>query len=212
MTRVRVSGGLRAGVVIGAAIALLGFGVGATVASIPASAGTINACYSTATGALRVIDYPSHHCASGERLLRWNQASTAGAVPLLALQGTACSAVGAEGEVYVDVAQGTGAVTFTCKTLLSVQSTVKLATIDLLAYPSGQPPARECLNATSCSVPLPYGWTSAQVIMTADTDFLYTCPGALAEPGNPNVTRTIFHASCSGITMGNDQTVAVAGR
>ena len=38
-----VPSGLKAGIVIGAAIGLLDFGVSATVASIPASAGAINA-------------------------------------------------------------------------------------------------------------------------------------------------------------------------
>jgi hypothetical protein len=203
----RLPGGLKIGIVIVAAIGLLGFGAGATLASIPASAGTINACYSTATGALRVIDYPSHHCTRGERLLRWNQTSAAGSVPLLALEGTACSAIGGQGTVYVDVTAGTGAVTITCKTLLSVHSAVTLTTIDLSAGPSL---TSACSNATSCSLLVPYGTTSGQVTITSTADFLYTCPGARAAPGTPDVTRTHYLGVCLGITMTGDQVVVVS--
>jgi len=192
--------------VIGAAIGLLGFGVGATLASIPASAGTINACYSTTTGALRVIDYPSHHCTSGERFLRWNQTSAAGAVPLLALEGTACSAIGGQGTVYVDVTQGTGAVTMTCKTLLSVHSAVTLTTIDLSAGPTL---TQECANAKTCQLLAPYGTTSAQVTITSVADFSYTCPGARTAPGTPDVTRTHYLGVCLGIAMTGDRAVVV---
>ena len=211
MNRIRVSG-LKAGLVIGTTIALLGIGVGVTMASIPASGGTINACYSTATGALRVIDYPSHHCGSGERLLRWNQTTVAGAVPLLAMQGTACSSIGAAGKLTLGVDPGTGQVTFTCKTQLTVKGGVMLAKIDILAGPSG-PPAQECLNAMSCSVSLPYGLTDAQVNISAATAFTYTCPGGIfPESAYTDVTRTIYLASCTGISTNTDQTVLVAAR
>lgn len=209
MNGTRVLSGTRAGIVIGAAIALLGLGVGAAVASIPASAGTINACYSTTTGALRVIDYPSHHCGSGERFLRWNQTNVAGAVPLLALQGTPCSSIGAEGKVYLDVAPSTGVVTLACKVLLKVQSSLTLSKIDLIAGTSGQP-ARECNNATSCSVPLPYLLPSAQVALKATSAFRYTCPGAGTQQAYTDVTRTMFQGTCTGILMDADRTVVVS--
>jgi hypothetical protein len=116
MVSMRLPSGLKAGIVIGAAIGLLGFGVSATVASIPASAGAINACYSTTTGALRVIDYPSHHCVRGERLLRWFQGSPPSSVsPIAALQGSACVVSGVNGTLAVDVNSATGVVTMKCE-------------------------------------------------------------------------------------------------
>jgi hypothetical protein len=213
MRLARLSRSLRIGIAVGAAIGLLGFGVGATIASIPASGGTINACYSTTTGALRVIDYPRHHCSSGERFLRWNQTQVAGAVALLALQGTGCSSIGAAGRVYLDVAQGTGVVTITCKTVLKVQSSLTLSSIDLYTGPNGQPTtqlARECLDATSCAATMPYGLTAARVTLAADTDFYYTCPGSIRQGATPDVTRTLYQATCDGISMSSDRTVLVA--
>ncbi len=209
MNGTRVPGGVKAGIVIGAAIAMLGVAVGAAVASIPASAGTINACYSTTTGALRVIDYPSHHCGSGERFLRWNQTSVAGAVPLLAVQGTSCSSIGAQGKVYLDVAPSTGVVTLACKVLLKVQSSLTLSKVDLYAGISGQP-ARECDNTTGCSVALPYLLPSAQVALKATSAFRYTCPGAGTQQSYADVTRTVFQGTCTGILMNADRTVVVA--
>jgi hypothetical protein len=89
-----------------------------TTASIPAGGGAINACYSTTTGALRVIDYPSHRCVHGERFLRWYQGSAPSIVsPLAAMQGSACVVSGANGTLAVDVNATTGAVTIQCKAI-----------------------------------------------------------------------------------------------
>jgi hypothetical protein len=50
---------------------------GVAVASIPAADGTINGCYSDATGALRVID-SEDTCPNGTTPLNWNQTGPAG--------------------------------------------------------------------------------------------------------------------------------------
>jgi hypothetical protein len=200
--------GLRAGIAVGAAIALLGIVFGVTVASIPASGGTISACYKITSGALRVIDYPSHHCVSGERMLRWNQSS--GPAPLSALVGMPCSGVGAGGTLYLDVTPETGVVTLTCKTLLKVQSAVKLSLIVLTVGPPGQAQVtRQCENATSCSLTVPFGSTSAQITMNGPTDFSYTCPGSTLSTGVPDATRTNFFGTCPALTMNADRTLVV---
>jgi hypothetical protein len=53
---------------------VVGVGSGAVVATaaIPDQSGKIHGCYSTKTGALRVID-SAKHCAAGTRALNWNQ-------------------------------------------------------------------------------------------------------------------------------------------
>lgn len=52
--------------------ALLGASVSIVSGAIPSSAGQINACFAKTTGAIRVIDYPTVHCKSTEKFLRWN--------------------------------------------------------------------------------------------------------------------------------------------
>ncbi len=213
MERTHRISGLRMGIAVGAAIALLGIAVGVAVASIPAGGGTINACYATSSGALRVIDYPSHHCASGERLLRWNQTSAPGAVPLLALAGTGCAGIGGSGTLYLGVTPGTGTVTFTCRTLLTLQSAIKLTEIDLSAGPPGQALTQQCLNATTCSLLVPYGSTPAQANFIAPVDIAFTCPGdTVASTGSPDIARTHFSGICQGITLNVDRTVVVGAR
>ena len=67
-----VTRGARIGIVIGSAIALLGISIGVAVGSIPGDFNYINACRDKDDGALRVIDYPTERCKSGEAFLRWN--------------------------------------------------------------------------------------------------------------------------------------------
>lgn len=61
----------------------LGAGTAVAVATIPASDGTIHACYSTtapsgtATGAVRIVD-EGQTCATGEQTLTWNQTGPTG--------------------------------------------------------------------------------------------------------------------------------------
>jgi type VI secretion system secreted protein Hcp len=61
----------------------LGAGTAVAIAAIPASDGTIHACYSTtapsgtATGAVRIVD-EGQTCATGEQTLTWNQTGPAG--------------------------------------------------------------------------------------------------------------------------------------
>lgn len=56
-------------------------------ASIPDSAGVINGCYATKTGALRVIDTATQSCARGEVALSWNQVGPQGPQGLQGLTG-----------------------------------------------------------------------------------------------------------------------------
>src|ERR687887_93372 len=61
----------------------LGAGTAVAIAAIPASDGTIHACYSTtapsgtATGAVRIVD-EGQTCATGEQTLTWNQTGPTG--------------------------------------------------------------------------------------------------------------------------------------
>jgi hypothetical protein len=197
--------------VIGAAIALLGFGMGTTLASIPASAGTINACYSTSTGALRVIDYPSHHCASGERFLRWYQGSPSSTSPLAALQGSPCPAAGGSGTLEVDVNPATGVVTMQCRVVLRVSSAIPLTQVQIFSNPAN-PPDIICNDATTCSLVLPLGWTGAEVRLQNAADFNYTCPGALAQGAGSQVPHTTWYAMCTGIDMSGSETIPVTTR
>ncbi len=55
--------------VVLAAAATVAIGSSVVLAAIPTSGGTIYACYSKTTGALRVINYPAVRCTSSERIL-----------------------------------------------------------------------------------------------------------------------------------------------
>jgi type VI secretion system secreted protein Hcp len=58
----------------------LGAGTAVAIAAIPASDGTIHACYSTTgtvTGAVRIVD-EGQTCATGEQTLTWNQTGPTG--------------------------------------------------------------------------------------------------------------------------------------
>ena len=63
----------RRAVVVLAVVAMFAIGGSVVLAAVPSSGGTIYACYSKATGAMRVVNYPTVHCASSERLLSWTQ-------------------------------------------------------------------------------------------------------------------------------------------
>jgi hypothetical protein len=65
--------------VAGLATVVLVAGGTAAWASIPDTHGVIHGCYSTKTGALRVINSDSTHCKSGERSMTWNQRGPTGA-------------------------------------------------------------------------------------------------------------------------------------
>jgi hypothetical protein len=60
-------------VVVLAAVAMIAIGGSVVLAAIPTGGGTIYACYSKTTGAMRVVNYPTVRCASSERLLSWTQ-------------------------------------------------------------------------------------------------------------------------------------------
>lgn len=80
---------------IGAAltVGLMGVG-GIAYASIPGPSGTINGCYTQATGALRVVDSGAS-CRSNETAITWNQAGPQGA----AGPAGATGATGAQGPI-----------------------------------------------------------------------------------------------------------------
>jgi hypothetical protein len=59
-----------------AGLAVFAIGGSVVLAAIPNGNGGVYACYSKTTGALRVIDYPSVRCTSGEKMLALASAGT----------------------------------------------------------------------------------------------------------------------------------------
>ena len=80
-------------IVLGAVIALLGISVGAAVAAIPGTDGTIHGCYANRNGALRVIDPAVSACSKSETAMSWNQAGQQGdpGPALESLNGVPCT-------------------------------------------------------------------------------------------------------------------------
>ena len=208
MRRIQRPDGLKAGIAIGAALALVGVLMGVAVASIPAGSGTINGCYSTKTGALRVIDYPSKRCVAGERFLRWNQTGPA-AVPLQAtLQGSPCTlSDGGTATILVEVERD-GKVTLKCWPVLAVNSTPTLAKI-VLDSATSTIAEKTCENAKTCSVAFPPGTPDAHLLIYADAAFRYQCPGGFATTSFFDVARTRHMGECVGIVMSTNRTVTV---
>jgi hypothetical protein len=195
----------RFAVAIGMAVALLGVGIGVTVASIPASNGTINTCYSTRTGELRVIDYPSKRCASGERFLRWNQT---GPSNIAALRGTPCTAGGSTaGTLTVNVSATDGQVSMQCRTVLSVTSALALDRID---FANGSPNAivKECAVAAACAASYPLGTATASVHLYLTSPFGYTCPGGQPTRSHA-LAAQIQYGECLNIAMTVNRAVVV---
>jgi hypothetical protein len=206
MNRIQGTIGMRAAAAVGMAVALLGIGIGAAVASIPAANGTINTCYSTRTGVLRVIDYPSKRCVSGERLLRWNQA---GPSNIAALQGTPCSAgAGTSGTLAVAVSATDGQVSMQCRTVLSVAGTVALDKIDFSNGSLNGPIVKECAVATACATAYPLGTTTASVHLYLTSPFGYTCPGAPAMRSRA-LAPQIQYGECLNVAMTVSRAVPV---
>jgi collagen triple helix repeat protein len=79
-----VGRGRRIAIVAGFALVV----AGVAYAAIPDSSGVIHGCYSTKTGALRVIDSAAK-CGSGEIALNWNQQGPKGATGAAGPQGPA---------------------------------------------------------------------------------------------------------------------------
>ena len=198
------------GTSIGAAIALVGVLLGVAVASIPNTNGVIYGCYSKTTGALRVIDAPSKHCASTERAIHWNQQGAAGAISLTALDNTSCQLPSGKATTHLAINAASGEVTITCMAMLSVKSSLKMTRILITAPPAGNA-SKECDNTTACSLLLPLG-TLANVDMRAASDFNYTCPGGTLQGSYLDVYRTFFQAQCTGFTLHGDATIPVSAR
>ena len=200
--------GARTGLVLGTAIALAGFGIGVTVATIP-SGGVISGCYKTTTGALRVIDYPGKKCVSGEKMVRWDQAGAAATVTLTEIVGTACTVgPGKTAKLHAEVNPATGVVTLRCDTILRVAGTATFTKIIL--SPTTPGPTSECGTVTSCALNLPLG-TPATVQMFSADDFTYTCPGASPQGSKVDVSGTVWQAQCD-VVMTNDLTVVTSPR
>lgn len=85
----------------GAGVVATFVAVGAVVASIPDSTGTIHGCYETYSGALRVIDAPTQQCVAGEVAIFWNQTGVQGPQGIPGATGAAgaAGAPGAQGPV-----------------------------------------------------------------------------------------------------------------
>jgi hypothetical protein len=63
-------------VVVLSLVAVFALGGSVVLAAIPGSGGTIYACYAKTTGAVRVVNYPTVHCASSEKMLALASAGT----------------------------------------------------------------------------------------------------------------------------------------
>ncbi len=201
------TGGFKAGIAIGAALALVGVLFGVTVASIPSSSGVISACYSASTGALRVIDAPSKHCASGERALSWNKNAPPPITP--AIGDLTCSPTPViTGTLYTDVDPVTGVVIFRCFTTLKVTSNVVLSRIVLQS--SASPDAHhDCLGSKTCSFALPPGTTDADALIYSSVPFHITCPGAAVQGSFFDTTHTINIGRCQNVQMTASKTVTI---
>ena len=207
MVRLHRPGGFKAGIAIGAALALVGVLFGVAVASIPSSAGVISACYNTKTGALRVIDAPSKRCGSGERPLSWQKNGPAPVVP--SLGNLACSPTPViTGTLYTEVDPVTGVVTLKCFTTLKVVSNVLLSRIVLQS--SYAPDAHlECLDTKVCSFALPPGTTDADALIYSSVPFHITCPGAAVQGSFFDTTHTISIGRCQNVKMTSSRTVTI---
>jgi len=69
---------VRVAVVIAVTLALVGVATSAALAAIPSPDGSINGCYVTKTGVLRIIDPAVGSCVKGELPLKWQQAGPIG--------------------------------------------------------------------------------------------------------------------------------------
>jgi hypothetical protein len=207
MARLHRPSGLKAGIAIGAALALVGVLFGVAVASIPSSTGVISACYSTSTGALRVIDAPSKHCVSGERALSWNKNAPAPVIP--SLGDLSCSPTPViTGTLFTEVDPVTGVVTLKCFTALKVTSNVVLSRIVLQS--STSPDAQQdCLDSKVCSFALPPGTTDADALIYSSVPFHITCPGAAVQGSFFDTTHTINIGRCQNVKMTSSKTVVV---
>lgn len=208
MRRIQRLNGLRVGIAVGVAIAMIGFVIGVAVASIPASNGAINGCYSTKTGALRVIDYPSKRCMTGERFLRWNQAGPPAGSLQATVQGSPCTlADGGTATMFVEVDRD-GNVRLKCWPVLTVTSTTTLARV-VLDSATSSVAGRTCENAKTCSVAFPPMTSDAHMIVYADRPFAYTCPGGFATTSFYDAAHTRNLGECAGIVMSSNRTVAI---
>src|SRR5436190_23771855 len=72
-----------------AALAVALTGGAFAVAAIPAASGTINACFATKTGAIRVVDSAKPKCKKGEKAIAWNQKGPTGASGVAGVAGVA---------------------------------------------------------------------------------------------------------------------------
>ena len=69
---IKLLSGIVAGLVVGGGWSAV------VLASIPDASGVIHACYTTAVGAVRIIDSPSQSCNALETAITWNQAGPQG--------------------------------------------------------------------------------------------------------------------------------------
>ena len=207
MARLHRPSGFKTGIAIGAALALVGVLFGVAVASIPSSSGVISACYSTSTGALRVIDAPSKHCLSGERALTWNKNAPAPVIP--SLGDLSCSPTPViTGTLYTEVDPVTGVVTIKCFTTLKVSSNVVLSRIVLQS--SLSPDAyHDCLDSKVCSFALPPGTTDADALIYSSVPFHIICPGAAVQGSFFDTTHTINVGRCQNVKMTASKTVTI---
>lgn len=202
--------GLKAGVAVGSAIALVGILIGVAVASIPSSTGVISGCYSTKTGALRVIDYPTKRCVSGERLIRWDKARTATPAPppLTAVDGSPCTLLdGSSATLHVEVTRD-GTVSLKCWPMLRITSAITASRI-LITSETAPQADRTCDNTRACSTAFPPGTSDVHLVVYAATPFAYTCPGLARTTSFFDLARSVNMGECVDISMPANRTIAV---
>jgi hypothetical protein len=208
MARLQRPSGLRAGIAVGTAIALVGFLFGVAVASIPSSSGVISACYSTKTGALRIIDAPSKHCVSGERALSWTKSAPAPAVP--SVGDLACSPTPAtSGTLFTEVDPYSGVVTLKCLMVLRVSSSLVLSQVSMQSNLSAEA-HHDCSNTKTCTFALPPGTTDAEVLMYASVPFHFTCPGTAVQGSFFDQAHSINVGRCQNVKINSSKTVIVS--
>jgi hypothetical protein len=206
MERTRTTTGLRAGIAIGTAIALIGIAIGVTVASVPASNGAITGCYKVSSGALRVIDYPAQRCVSGERQVRWNQA---GPSNVAAMRSTPCTAgPGTAGALAVTISATNGDVSLQCQTVLSVAGSVTFDRIDFANGIETSPLVKVCGATKACSAAYGLGTPNASVHLLSGSSFGYTCPGGVAKRSIP-LDKATQHGECPNVLMTVNRAVVV---
>ncbi len=160
--------------------ALLVIGGSIAVAAIPNGNGSVYACYSKTTGAMRVVDYPAARCTSAERMVALASATVAARHISANFLGTVNGVV--TGMVYLEViAAPNGALRSGVYTQTAVggsdfwvgnRTQMTIDTLRWFTAPSGAPGAEitgwECVLAKGVADPNPIGTCGHSRIIVTD--------------------------------------------